>query len=324
MSSISQRNATSEGSNPGGWGNDMTDLIASPCKRSLHIHNINARSMFRSRGWPTCCQEKHGPFSILATRLRRNVSSLQNIFLIRPLLSHTMSYFASPEFCRVILLGGIVALHVKWRELINLAVPEPYLDEVFHVPQAQAYWEGRWSEYDPKITTPAGLYYFSHVVNKARQWINPEFDQTTEELRFVNSILLYLLLIALYIWTAVSKREVNYGSVLQREFAIILFPLLFFFSGLYYTDLFSAFAVVVTYTCWSAGSQSHGAIQVIYQLLHLAFGILSLLTRQTNIFWVAIFLGGLQIAKTVKKFYPKDIHDSPISEAFFEGQYTTM
>ena len=233
-----------------------------------------------------------------------------------------MPYFTSPEFRRVILLGGVVALHVKWRELINTTVPDPYLDEVFHIPQAQAYWQGRWSHYDPKITTPAGLYYFSYAINKAQQWINPDFEETTEELRFVNIILLYLLLIALYIWTAVSKRQVNYESVLQREFSIILFPLLFFFSGFYYTDLFSAFTVVLTYIFWSATNQSNGAVQVTYQLLQLVFGALSLLTRQTNIFWVAIYLGGLQVVNNVKKSYPKEIHDSPISDAFFEGQYT--
>ena len=31
-------------------------------------------------------------------------------------------------------------------------------DEPFHVPQAQAYCNGEWSTWDPKITTPPGLY----------------------------------------------------------------------------------------------------------------------------------------------------------------------
>ena len=31
-------------------------------------------------------------------------------------------------------------------------VREPYMDEPFHVGQAQAYCEGRWAEWDDKIT----------------------------------------------------------------------------------------------------------------------------------------------------------------------------
>lgn len=31
-------------------------------------------------------------------------------------------------------------------------------DEPFHIPQAQAYCNGEWSTWDPKITTPPGLY----------------------------------------------------------------------------------------------------------------------------------------------------------------------
>ena len=88
--------------------------------------------------------------------------------------------------------------------------------------------------WDPKITTPPGLYVFSHVVNTVRSWgSSPDFEQTTEELRFVNVLLLYFLLVALYLWSAIQRREVSYDNVLQREFCVAMFPLFFFFSGLY-------------------------------------------------------------------------------------------
>lgn len=45
-----------------------------------------------------------------------------------------------------------------WSEKVNALVPEPYLDEVFHIPQASKYCEGRYYEWDDKITTPPGLY----------------------------------------------------------------------------------------------------------------------------------------------------------------------
>lgn len=45
-----------------------------------------------------------------------------------------------------------------WQAIVSLWVPEPYLDEFFHIPQAQKYCELRWDEWDDKITTPPGLY----------------------------------------------------------------------------------------------------------------------------------------------------------------------
>jgi alpha-1,2-glucosyltransferase len=41
---------------------------------------------------------------------------------------------------------------------VNLVVREPYMDEPFHVPQAQAYCRAQYLTWDPKITTPPGLY----------------------------------------------------------------------------------------------------------------------------------------------------------------------
>jgi len=232
-----------------------------------------------------------------------------------------MSYFASPEFFRFLLLGGVVSFHMTWRRLVNQIVPEPYLDEVFHVPQAQAYWAGRWQQWDPKITTPPGLYLFSYAVTSVRAFFNPKLKPTTEEWRFVNISLLYLLLVALYIWTALGKKTVRHENVLQREFSIILFPLLFFFSGLYYTDVLSTFTVVLTYIFWSASSSATGGLKVLYQLLHLLSGATALATRQTNIFWVSVFLGGLQVIETVKtEFGAKNVHDPVVSEAYFEGR----
>jgi DIE2/ALG10 family len=147
------------------------------------------------------------------------------------------------------------------------------------------------------------------------------FEQSTGELRFTNFVLLYLLLVVLYVWTAVTKRTVYHEAVVQREFSIVVFPLLFFFSGLYYTDLFSAFTVVLTFASWSATSEANGAAKMTFQILHVVSGLVALGTRQTNIFWVAVYLGGLQVVDSVKKEAGfNKIHDPPVSECFFEGQ----
>ncbi|XXG75185.1 hypothetical protein AAC387_Pa07g3751 [Persea americana] len=45
--------------------------------------------------------------------------------------------------------------------LVNRIVPDPYMDEIFHIPQAQQYCRGDFKSWDPMITTPPGLYYLS-------------------------------------------------------------------------------------------------------------------------------------------------------------------
>ncbi|XWS67060.1 hypothetical protein CRYUN_Cryun05aG0254200 [Craigia yunnanensis] len=47
--------------------------------------------------------------------------------------------------------------------LVNRIVPDPYMDEIFHIPQAQQYCNGNFRSWDPMITTPPGLYYLSLV-----------------------------------------------------------------------------------------------------------------------------------------------------------------
>jgi alpha-1,2-glucosyltransferase len=68
-------------------------------------------------------------------------------------------------------------------------------------------------------------------------------------------------------------------------------------------------------------------------------GLLALLFRQTNIFWVALFMGGLQIVRTLHystvdcqspnvfgiaraTWALRQLYDPPVSEASFEGTAT--
>ena len=48
--------------------------------------------------------------------------------------------------------------HVVTFAVVNSVAPEAYIDEIFHVPQCQAYCHGRFTEWNDKITTPPGLY----------------------------------------------------------------------------------------------------------------------------------------------------------------------
>lgn len=61
-------------------------------------------------------------------------------------------------------LIALFAVSVGILHLFQDTQPHPYLDEVFHIPQAQKYCRYQFSEWDPKITTLPGLYLVSLLV----------------------------------------------------------------------------------------------------------------------------------------------------------------
>src|SRR4051794_23606846 len=86
--------------------------------------------------------------------------------MARPRAPRTSSSVLAVSHKSALLYGiGALCLHF-WVNQVCHNVPEPYLDEVFHIPQVQAYWAGSWRTWDPKITTPPGLYIYSYLLTK--------------------------------------------------------------------------------------------------------------------------------------------------------------
>lgn len=144
-----------------------------------------------------------------------------------------------------------------------------------------------------------------------------------------------------------SLREINH-----TVFNICLFPPLFFFSVLYYTDILSASCVLATYIVFlqrcqtantpfieqslSPGRQGQATWRDaccrdvssaqrpwVNKIGLCALGLYALLFRQTNIFWVAIFLSGLEILRTVKSncITSWDVDDISFSGMITESWY---
>jgi len=88
-------------------------------------------------------------------------------------------------------------------------------------------------------------------------------------------------------------------DMLHTGLNIALFPLLFFFSGLYYTDVLSTCVVLRMYRLFleRKGAYSNSATGLVW--LYPA-GLIALAMRQTNIFWVAVFMGALEMVRTIK------------------------
>ncbi|ORZ34088.1 DIE2/ALG10 family-domain-containing protein [Catenaria anguillulae PL171] len=57
----------------------------------------------------------------------------------------------------------VLAIVAAWAA-VSTQVKDPYMDEPFHAPQARAYCAGNWDTWDPKLTTPPGLYLVSLAI----------------------------------------------------------------------------------------------------------------------------------------------------------------
>lgn len=126
-----------------------------------------------------------------------------------------------------------------------------------------------------------------------------------------------------------------------------LFPLLFFFSALYYTDVFSTLMVLFAYQnhLERVGPKGKPWRNDFFVIL---LGVASLFMRQTNVFWVVVFMGGLEAieaAKAVPTVRPQppsqgdlmanikyfawrsslgEIHDPALSQASLEGEFLSQ
>ncbi|KAK8202896.1 putative glucosyltransferase [Phyllosticta capitalensis] len=219
-----------------------------------------------------------------------------------------------PAVFKVLALGFTLLLIPSWEWLSKVSdrVPEPYLDEVFHVGQAQVYCAGDFGKWDPKITTPPGLYLLSYVVFR----LTGRCDIFI--LRALNcSLALFIAQICFSVLTrlygllkkrdasptnfAYDRRETAlFTSAIHTAINICLFPPLFFFLGLYYTDVPSTLFVLLSYH-HALRTQQKKDSKISSAIVTVLIGIAALFFRQTNIFWVAVFPAGLAVVQALKK-----------------------
>ncbi|KAI0521413.1 DIE2/ALG10 family-domain-containing protein [Xylaria bambusicola] len=206
-------------------------------------------------------------------------------------------------------LACITPLALSWLLVVTEHVPAPYLDEVFHIPQAQVYCQGRYLEWDDKITTPPGLYISTIVFNKILR-----LPCTIYNLRGFNVLVVSLITVLVLICRArlvhIPGKPGADREITIREIAtginIGLFPVLFFFSGLYYTDPSSTLIVLLAYAnhLTRVGAKPPSFLNDVYTL---ALGIVTLAFRQTNIFWVVVYMGGLEVVYAIKTLKPAPV-----------------
>jgi len=221
------------------------------------------------------------------------------------------------------LLLTVATVAGRWYQLVDRIEPNPYLvsghgrrkpylhankpqDEIFHVPQAQKYCQGEWHSWDPKITTPPGLYLVAWAFSLITGSCN------TSALRALNVSAICIVSIQAYdILRQIDRRSSSnqehdslekddpaFWSKAHSALNIALFPPLFFFSGLFYTDVMSTLFVLLSYDAFL--KRPVGGMKATDDFKAILIGIVALLFRQTNIFWVAVFPAGLATVNTLR------------------------
>lgn len=167
--------------------------------------------------------------------------------------------------------------------LVNGVVPDPYMDEIFHIPQAQQFCRGDFSSWNPMITTFPGLYLTSvglatamlpaaRLTNLAG---NVEALCSVAFLRSVNILLGFVCCLLFYQIIRQTEPGVSSSKASAKVLVMAFYPLHWFFTFLYYTDVGSTTAVMAMYLA---------CLRKSYWMSGL-FGAVSIMFRQTNIVW---------------------------------------
>lgn len=187
------------------------------------------------------------------------------------------------------LLATLTTLLLSHQLLSHGHVPQPYMDELFHVEQTRRYCNGEWSHWDPKITTLPGLYVCYIAYARLLEVISGGLLRCGDlaVMRSMNAVMYGLLTLAVALLSA-ERRSGNRASraayrrgMLSVEtwqtLRIVAFPVLFFFSLLFYTDIGSTLFILWAYLF---ALRRHVALSAVCCSMAVLF-------RQTSIIWAA-------------------------------------
>lgn len=116
-----------------------------------------------------------------------------------------------------------------------------------------------------------------------------------------------------------SGRSDSSAYSIHTAVNIALFPVLFFFSGLYYTDVLSTCVVLLAYLNHLGRVSQKGGSCLLNDLYTVFLGVLALFMRQTNVFWVVIYMGGLEAVQAIKDI-PTTIRKGPAAPGTWADQ----
>ncbi|XP_066490225.1 dol-P-Glc:Glc(2)Man(9)GlcNAc(2)-PP-Dol alpha-1,2-glucosyltransferase isoform X2 [Tiliqua scincoides] len=198
-------------------------------------------------------------------------------------------------------LSGALLASCLLFSALNRLQRAPYMDEAFHAQQARRFCRGRFRQWDPMITTLPGLYLVSVGLVKPAAWLfgwSESVICSTGMLRFINLLfgignfyLLYLLFCRMH-----PKKAASGFQRILSTLTLATFPILYFFTFLYYTDTGSAFFTLFAYLMCLYGNHKTSAL----------LGFCGFMFRQTNIVWT-VFCGGSVVAQKLSEAWKAEL-----------------
>ncbi|CEF65362.1 Putative Dol-P-Glc:Glc(2)Man(9)GlcNAc(2)-PP-Dol alpha-1,2-glucosyltransferase [Strongyloides ratti] len=175
-----------------------------------------------------------------------------------------LMFFFKENFIAIIFCKILFIIHYYITTTVNKYVPEPYMDEIFHMDQNRRYCNGNFT-WNNKITTPPAMYLLSY-----------KFFCYNE--RYFNTFLYPLTFLALLkfrrrYFKTIESIFLSYLNVI----CVIILPVFFQSTTLYYTDQLSLISIVLAFNS--------------NPYLATFFFTIAILTRQTNVVICLLYLG---------------------------------
>ncbi|XP_050314303.1 putative Dol-P-Glc:Glc(2)Man(9)GlcNAc(2)-PP-Dol alpha-1,2-glucosyltransferase [Anthonomus grandis grandis] len=162
------------------------------------------------------------------------------------------------------------------------------VDEEFHLPLGEKYCHFNFKHWDPKVTTLPGLYLVTSII------LGPFGLCSIYWLRTISFIFSCMNFILLYMLFS-SRVEGNWEKACS-SLVLNLLPPLHFLSNIYYTDVVSLSSILLFIILNERRCHYYASIA----------GAISILCRQTNVIFVAIF-GGEYVLRELYGFWSKKV-----------------
>lgn len=122
--------------------------------------------------------------------------------------------------------------------LVNKIIPDIYMDEEFHYRQFTYFNENNFTKWDPKLTTPPGMYLMQRVLAII-------FPANLSVMRAINC-LIFSNIFVVYALKIFDFMEICQNN-LTRALNLALTPTIYFFNFLDYTDSASISLITVMF-----------------------------------------------------------------------------
>lgn len=131
--------------------------------------------------------------------------------------------------------------------IYNRSLPDCFIDEFYHIPQAQKYLKGNFRHWNPMITTPPGLYVLAFLALSPLKLV---IQVSNVHFRLVN-------------WTLSLCLPFLFDEI-KVGMLVVMTPIVHPYCNLFYTDVGSLFMVLLSKRLIETNHDYYAAIVKIF------------------------------------------------------------